>query len=97
MWRVITTQNKYTGVIKLLHKDGDKRDLKNYRPITLMNVDLKIITKIFTIRLKPILAKILHTDQYAQPGKQISDLNCLIRDIFVEMENGCLDNFFYEI
>ena len=70
------------------------KDLGNYRPITLMNVDLKIITKIFTLRLKPILSKILHADQFAQPGKQISDLNCLIRDILEEMENGDHDNFF---
>ena len=85
-----------TGVLKLLHKKDDKKDLKNYRPITLMNVDLKIITKIFTLRLKNILPKILHPDQYAQPGKQISQLNCLIRDILEEMENGCIDNFFVQ-
>ena len=59
-----------------------------------MNVDLKIVTKIFTLRLKPILSKVLHTDQFAQPGKQISELNCLIRDILEEMENGDDDNFF---
>ena len=83
-----------TGIIKLLYKKGDAKDLGNYRPITLMNVDLKIVTKIFTVRLKPILAKVLHSDQFAQPGKQISDLNCLIRDILEEMENGDQDNFF---
>ena len=83
-----------TGIIKLLYKDGDRRDLKNYRPITLMNVDLKIITKIFTRRLQPILSKVLHPDQFAQPGKQISDLNCVVRDILEEMENGDQDNFF---
>ena len=83
-----------TGIIKLLFKKGDAKDLGNYRPITLMNVDLKIVTKIFTVRLKPILAKVLHSDQFAQPGKQISDLNCLIRDILEEMENGDDDNFF---
>ena len=86
-----------TGVLKLLHKKDDKKDLKNYRPITLMNVDLKIITKIFTLRLKNILPKILHPDQYAQPGKQISQLNCLIRDILEEMENGCIDNFLFNL
>jgi len=85
-----------TGVIKLLFKKGDPRDLKNYRPITLMNVDLKIITKIFTLRLKPILPKIIHSDQYAQPGKQIADLNCLLRDILEEMENSDNDNFFIQ-
>ena len=63
-------------------------------PITLMNVDLKIITKIFTRRPKPILSKILHEDQYAQPGKQISELNCLMRDILEEMENSDHDSFF---
>ena len=65
-----------TGVIKLLYKKGNPRDLQNYRPITLLNVDLKIITKILTLRLKAILPKIIHSDQYAQPGKQIADLNC---------------------
>ena len=52
-----------TGILKLIYKDGDKKDLSNYRPITLINVDLKIITKLFTNRLKPILAKVLHSDQ----------------------------------
>ena len=82
-----------TGIIKLLYKEGDKKELKNYRPISLLNVDLKIITKIFSLRLKPILPKIVHQDQYAQPGKQIFDLNCLTRDIFDEMENGNQDCF----
>ena len=85
-----------TGVIKLLYKKGDAKDIRNYRPITLMNVDLKIITKIFTLRLKPILSKILHSSQYAQPCKQISDLNCLIRDILDEMQNSDQDNFFIQ-
>ena len=83
-----------TGVLKLIYKEGDEKDLSNYRPITLINVDLKIITKLFTNRLKPILEKVLHPDQFAQPGKQISELNCLIRDILEEMENGDQDNFF---
>ena len=85
-----------TGIIKLKHKRGDRRDGDNYRPLTLLNVDLKIITKIFAWRLKPILAKVLHQTQYAQPGKQIFELNCLIRDLFDEMEEGNQDCFFIQ-
>ena len=33
------------GLIKLAHKKEDQELLKNYRPISLLNVDLKIITR----------------------------------------------------
>ena len=40
------------GIITLIYKNNDKKDLKNYRPISLLNTDLKIYTKCIANRLK---------------------------------------------
>ena len=45
------------GIIKLLPKDGDKALIKNWRPITLLNVSYKILAKILALRLINILPK----------------------------------------
>ena len=70
------------AVIKLIErKDRDKTLLKNWRPISLLNVDLKIISKAFSSRLKTVLPSIMSLEQTAyikkrfidQSGRLISD------------------------
>ncbi|XP_059064589.1 uncharacterized protein LOC131856711 [Cryptomeria japonica] len=51
------------GNIKLLPKDGDKTFIRNWRPITLLNVSYKILAKILAIRLVHILPKIVSATQ----------------------------------
>ena len=34
---------QYKGVLTLLHKGGEREDIKNWRPLTLLNCDYKII------------------------------------------------------
>ncbi|XP_059064555.1 uncharacterized protein LOC131856693 [Cryptomeria japonica] len=46
-----------SGIIKLIPKEGDKALLKNWRPITLLNVSYKILAKIMSRRLEIVLPK----------------------------------------
>ena len=60
------THSKKQAVITLIEKKGkDRLFLKNWRPISLLNVDYKIITKVLAIRLKQVLPEIIHSDQTA--------------------------------
>lgn len=51
--------------IRLLHKKGDEKDLKNWRPISNLNTDYKIFAKIITNRLHDPLDKIIASSQKA--------------------------------
>ena len=52
------------GIIKLLPKPRrDPRYIKNIRPITLLNVDYKLFTKVLGDRVKNVLPSLIHTDQ----------------------------------
>ena len=60
------THSQKQAVITLIEKKGkDRLFLKNWRPISLLNVDYKIITKVLAIRLKQVLPEIIHSDQTA--------------------------------
>ena len=52
------------GVLKLIPKSGkDSRYLKNLRPITLLNVDYKLIEKVLALRMDRTLDTIINRDQ----------------------------------
>ena len=85
------------GIIKLKFKEGDENDISNYRPITLLNLDYKILSKIIDLRLKPVLCEVLHQSQYAQQGCSIKDMNNLVRDILDDMEDQGSDSFMLQI
>ena len=52
------------AVITLLEKSGkDRVLLENWRPISLVNIDTKIMSKVIAARVKKMLPKIIHYNQ----------------------------------
>lgn len=65
----------------MVFKKGDKKDLKNWRPISLLNVDYKIGSKAVSLRLSKVLDVIVDPDQTCSvPGRSISSNLILLRD-----------------
>ncbi|KAI9559441.1 pol-like protein [Daphnia sinensis] len=64
---ILNSQNlsktQSTGIITLIHKGGSRSVLGNWRPISLLCSDYKILAKILTLRLKNILPNIISEEQ----------------------------------
>jgi hypothetical protein len=62
------------GLLNPLHKKKDKRDISNYRPITLLNCDYKAFTKALALKLARTVPFIIHKNQAGfVPGRSITD------------------------
>ena len=79
------------AVIKLIEKkDRDKRYIKNWRPISLLNVDTKILSKAISNKLKTVLPTLISSQQTAYvKNRFIGESGRLISDI-VEI-SGCFN------
>ena len=79
---------KNTSVTALIYKEkGEVNDLMNYRPISLLNVDLKILSKALTNRLKCVLPSVIHHTQTAVDGRRIDHTVHMLRD-FIQLANN---------
>ena len=89
------THAKNTSVTSLLYKvKGDTEDLKNYLPISLINVDLTILTKALTNRLRQVLPSLIHFTQTAVDGRKIDNTRHMQRDLIQLSNNENLDSAF---
>lgn len=62
------------GRITLIHKKKDRRDIGNYRPITLLNTDYKLYTTVIAKNLQKVCSKLINTDQAGfMTGRNIMD------------------------
>ena len=88
--RGFLSSSQREGIIRLIHKKDDPKDLKNWRPISLLNTDYKLASKVMAKRLKRVLPKIVHSDQTCGvPGRTIFSNLAVFRDIldYIEVTN----------
>ena len=79
-------------MIKLIpQEDANLKDLSNWRPITLLNVDYKIASKAIATRTKKTLPLIINCDQTGfVKGRYIGQNIRLINDILEQTKTGDL-------
>ena len=49
------SESQKLAILTLLYKKGDKQCLDNWRPISLLNIDYKILAKVLCKRLKQVI------------------------------------------
>ena len=84
------TFTQYQALITLLYKKGIREDVKNWRPISLLNCDYKIITKILSNRLRKVMHELINEDQRGCiKGRHSHDCIRILIDV---IENGMDDD-----
>ena len=78
----LSSSQKQAVITLIEKKDKDKRWIKNWRPISLVNVNVKIASKAIAKRLENVLPLIIHYDQNAfVKGRTIFDAVRTISDV----------------
>lgn len=90
------TTSQRQAVISLISKPGkDKLYIENWRPISLLNIDYKIMSKCLANRLLKVIDKLVHHSQFGFiKGRNINDAIRTILDIVdhsdIENKHGIL-------
>ena len=77
------------GIITCLPNPNKQRDnLKNWRPISLLNITYKLASTVISNRLKGVLDKLIHRDQKGFiSGRFIGENIRLVYDVLFETQN----------
>lgn len=84
------SESQKKAVITLIHKGKDltRTELKNYRPISLINTDAKILAKCLAHRLTTVIGDLVHEDQVGFiKGRKASSIIRLIDDVIDHMND----------
>lgn len=78
----ILSDSQRESLLRLIHKKDERNLAKNWRPISLLNTDYKLASKVITEQLKTVMPSIVHHDQTCSvPGRSIFSNLQLIRDV----------------
>ena len=76
----LSTSQRQATITLIEKKDKDKRFIKNWRPISLINVDTKIASKVLAMRMQNILTSIISHDQTAYVKGRYIDIRISLRN-----------------
>ena len=78
-----------TGLVSIIYKKGSRDKLENYRPLTVLNGDYKVLAKVLANRLKEVIGTVVGSTQaYSIPGRDIADTISSIRDTIIHMKRN---------
>ena len=80
----ILSDSQRTAVSTLIYKKDDSNDLSNYRPISLTNVDYRIMAFVLATRLQLVIDSIINHDQTAYIKKRYMGYNIRLIDDVVD-------------
>ncbi|KAJ6633391.1 hypothetical protein lerEdw1_014512, partial [Lerista edwardsae] len=77
------------GFLRLLPKEGDLTLIANWRPLTLSNVDHRVLARILLVRLVGAVGHTVHPGQTsAVPGRRMDASYALMREVFGAVAAG---------
>ena len=76
------------GIITLIpKKDLDRLNIRNWRPITLLNTDYKILTKALAIKLQNVLPNLIYPDQTGFMKNRYIGTNIRLAEDMIDFAN----------
>ena len=92
----LSTSQRQAVIILIEKKGRDKRLVKNWRPISLMNADTKIASKILALRIKKVIRNLInyHKTAYVK-GRFTGESIRIIDDISYHADQENLDGVLF--
>ena len=88
---MLSTSQRQALITLIEKKDKDKRFMKNWLPISLINVDTKIASKALAARMENVLTSIVHCNQTAYvKDRYIGESFHLITDLLACTEENSI-------
>ena len=93
------TSNQRKGILNLIPKKyKDLRHLANWRPVSLLNTDYKILTKALAIRLQNVIALLINSDQVGYiKGRYIGENIRIMFDLMSYIDSNSEEALFAQI
>ena len=92
----LSTSQKQVVITLIQRKDRDVRFIKNWRPISLLNVDRKTASKAIAYRPRKIIPDLIHPDQTVYvKGRYIGESVRVIEDILEHAYQENLDGILF--
>ena len=91
--------SSHRGILALIPKKGKlSQYLENWRPLTLMNTDHKVLAKLLAIRIKPLMEKLVSDNQTGyMKGRFIGSNVCRIMDLLHYVESKDMECLLFSL